>query len=405
MYTHLKQQKLLDFISTHPNEISWYHISSFADFEMIIQHPEFTWDWDAISHKIKGNTVLEHPDLPWNWFSLSQRIPMDMIIQHPDLPWDGDGICMNPTQQKYMKLMKVDSPITIQQINLLCQYTDIDIWDYIQEYQSPDWNQFHVSIRPEITWERIQSNNSIWDWDGVSMNPNITIDLILEFPDKPWNWNYLSHRMSVEVIQMYPDLPWDWGILSNHMVIPDTKLLHTYPDKPWDWGILCLHPSITPLIIEQFPDKPWDWYILSSHPNMNWDQFSKISDELLNWNQLSVRMSFDIIQTFPDKPWSWSHLCKNPTIPIEWFFQHENKINWTQLSQNPQFDMEWLTYHKPWDIYAFSICLPHQYHFLHPELKKYMNEFVFPELISVCFQPNRLNWVLDDDQKKSWNLK
>ena len=27
-----------------------------------------------------------------------------------------------------------------------------------------------------------------WDWDGISLNPNITMKDIIDNPDKPWEW-------------------------------------------------------------------------------------------------------------------------------------------------------------------------------------------------------------------------
>jgi hypothetical protein len=33
-----------------------------------------------------------------------------------------------------------------------------------------------------------------WDWGGLSLNPNITFDVVLKNPDKPWNWGWLSRN-------------------------------------------------------------------------------------------------------------------------------------------------------------------------------------------------------------------
>jgi hypothetical protein len=35
------------------------------------------------------------------------------------------------------------------------------------------------------------------------------------------------------------------------------------PDKPWDWYSLSIHPNITWDVINDNLDKPWDWYYLS----------------------------------------------------------------------------------------------------------------------------------------------
>ena len=65
-----------------------------------------------------------------------------------------------------------------------------------------------------------------WHWVGVSMNPNITMDIIEKhmsanpygYPEKPWDWDYISHNpnLTIEFIEKYPKKPWNWaGISSN----------------------------------------------------------------------------------------------------------------------------------------------------------------------------------------------
>ena len=34
--------------------------------------------------------------------------------------------------------------------------------------------------------------DKLWDWSGISCNPNITMEIIEKYPDKPWNWNGIS---------------------------------------------------------------------------------------------------------------------------------------------------------------------------------------------------------------------
>ena len=31
-----------------------------------------------------------------------------------------------------------------------------------------------------------------WDWDTISKNPNLTMEIIDYFPDKNWNWDYIN---------------------------------------------------------------------------------------------------------------------------------------------------------------------------------------------------------------------
>ena len=39
-----------------------------------------------------------------------------------------------------------------------------------------------------------------WDWEGISRNPNITMEFIEANPDKDWNWHLISRT-----INLFPD--------------------------------------------------------------------------------------------------------------------------------------------------------------------------------------------------------
>ena len=36
-----------------------------------------------------------------------------------------------------------------------------------------------------------QNPDEPWDWDGLSMNPNITFEIVTQNLDKPWNMKWL----------------------------------------------------------------------------------------------------------------------------------------------------------------------------------------------------------------------
>src|SRR3954465_2989882 len=94
-----------------------------------------------------------------------------------------------------------------------------------------------------------------WDWYGLSQNPNITWQAILDNLDKPWNWYYISHN---------PNITW--------------KNIYDNLDKPWDWSGISINPNVTwhnivqtSSIVQQigtslneFSELPWNWCYLSS---------------------------------------------------------------------------------------------------------------------------------------------
>ena len=51
--------------------------------------------------------------------------------------------------------------------------------------------------------------NKPWNWDYISCNPNIIMDMIEKYPDKPWNWHYISsnRNITMDFINKYPNKP------------------------------------------------------------------------------------------------------------------------------------------------------------------------------------------------------
>ncbi len=122
----------------------------------------------------------------------------------------------------------------------------------------------------------------LWDYNSMSYNPNITMDIIIKNLDKPWNWHRLSkHRDILDVVLSYPDLSWDWNILSKH-------------------------PNLTMQIILMFPKKAWSWDVLSYHPNIG-------LDDIFNHSKLD---------------WDFDLVLYNPSLTCGFMYSHTyNKLN------------------------------------------------------------------------------
>ena len=60
--------------------------------------------------------------------------------------------------------------------------------------------------------------DKLWNWQWLSENPNITMDFVERHLDKPWNWNWLSENqhITMDFIERHPDNPWNWEWLSEN---------------------------------------------------------------------------------------------------------------------------------------------------------------------------------------------
>jgi hypothetical protein len=68
-------------------------------------------------------------------------------------------------------------------------------WKFVKDNIDKPWQWDWLSLNPNITFDMVQSYpDKSWDWDYLSLNPNITFDIVHAHPDKPWNWYYLSRN-------------------------------------------------------------------------------------------------------------------------------------------------------------------------------------------------------------------
>ena len=143
---------------------------------------------------------------------------------------------------------------------------------------------------PNLTWKSIQSlitrypreisylgqiktsNYCSKDaWEAYSRNPNITLDILVNNPQHPWDWKEFSSNnpnASLTLAKQHPEHPWCWiSLCRNQNVTPEEVI--QYPDLDWDFQWLSYHKKTTPKLVYQFPDANWDWSTLAGHSNFS----------------------------------------------------------------------------------------------------------------------------------------
>ena len=100
--------------------------------------------------------------------------------------------------------------------------------EYEKEWYKYYWNEF------------VLKNENKLNWNWLSSNPNITMKIVNDNPDKPWSWWALSRN---------PNITWE--------------IVNDNPDKAWHWSLLSRNPNITMENVKDNPDKPWYWNGLS----------------------------------------------------------------------------------------------------------------------------------------------
>lgn len=210
------------------------------------------------------------------------------------------------------------------------------------------WNMHYLSSVMPIS-DILANDNISWNKEGLSMNPDITIDLVLGDNNWTgyWNWGELSTVIPIEEIKNNPNLPW------CKISIPKNKefslVYRDLADESSIWIFLSIKTSMSQVIDNSH--LPWRKEYLSKNKNINsivlkmdlpnatgewnWTIISKIIDmkevrsNSLPWckNGLSYNEGITMadIEDIDSNNWRLRHLSKN--IPIE-EIRHNNHIRW-----------------------------------------------------------------------------
>jgi hypothetical protein len=149
---------------------------------------------------------------------------------------------------------------------------------------------YSISLNPNITWENVLSCPTLnANFDpflyGLSVNLNITLDVIMENlkskNPKDWYFGAISRRSDVtwDIVQQYPDFPWEasglsmnpnitWEIIrsslsSNPQFKWGLKLFSGNPNAKWDDILDSQNVSNDTL-------GHWNYKAMSSNPMTGW---------------------------------------------------------------------------------------------------------------------------------------
>jgi hypothetical protein len=126
------------------------------------------WDWeevtnrpDVLTSEFMKTFIIRHQELPWDWKRLSSGDP-DTILDNKNLPWHWDIFSENPK----LRIRHATDPKNAE----LADYWG---WWYTLSYVTPI--------------EIIRKNPKLpWIASGILKNPEITPELIEEFPKLFW---------------------------------------------------------------------------------------------------------------------------------------------------------------------------------------------------------------------------
>ena len=157
-------------------------------------------------------------------------------------------------------------------------------------------------------------NNENVNFNTLSLNRNISLEVMLENIDKPWDFDVVNNFLN--------------GIVNNSSNF-DFQFVTDNPDKNWCYYTLSRIKNLTWDVVESTIDKDWDFDYLTSHPNIS----TKIILENINYSwdfeELSCNheIPLEFIMLNQDKPWSKFEIGRKRELTMDFIRHFSDKIN------------------------------------------------------------------------------
>ena len=206
--------------------------------EYIDAHPEYPWPYSHI-HSLKTlsiDFIKKHEDEVdfWNCLQFHRGYTLkEFLIAFPNRIYEPDLI--------YRTGMTVEEALA----------ADSDILEVLAK---------NTRTHPEIC-ELVDANPDLkWDWDDISLNPNLTVPFMQKYRKKI-DWAYLTSVIPKQVIR------------TNHKL-------------PWDYSMYCFRTDLTRAELFEHLSCYSDTFQFGCHPQVRFADFK--NTKFIKWNINSV---------------------------------------------------------------------------------------------------------------------
>lgn len=274
----------------------------------------------------KFQDVLDKPNNNWNWKELSKNpsITMDMVKKHQELKWEYQEMVFNPnltedylTKELAIKIYIWRNPECRMGCNYIMDREDNDMQDctcYDKYFKNLVKNpnisfvtakKYSPNILISDTIRSIRHTPDKYDnpenyppgyfeerFTWLYMNPYLTIDYIRKNKTENWNWETLTMHPNIhqQDILNSPDLPWPKEIILkpyylNPNTTPETLIKYGYMEKH-QWVTASKNPNVSIEYIMKNRHLPWDWESVSLNPNLTFDII--LNNQSIVWYYINI---------------------------------------------------------------------------------------------------------------------
>jgi hypothetical protein len=244
----------------------WHIADNKADFDVtaIITHDDILWDWSKLScsKKVPLQFIIENKNKPWSWNAVcaAKTITVEIINNNPDIPWVWHDLQDQHGVAEHIIMKYIDKPWDWLRI-----YDDYNKTKNPEFYNllknlfeekmllSPNQTQmeyFYDEDEEEHTWSEIISRSSFltpelllkykhlqFNWNMVTKNKQIPLDFIKQHMDLPWSFLDIVNRndFKMDIVLENPEKEWNWTAVTRRATYQQIK---TTPNLQWKWNVV-----------------------------------------------------------------------------------------------------------------------------------------------------------------------
>lgn len=253
-------------------------------------------------------------------------------------------------------------------------------WNFMKQHLDKNIYWKALTTNTNITMDIIQNNiNLPWDFKYIGLNENITVDFIIDNLDKlnqlldiddlhtnmfltidivnklkdyieiDW-WHVSGHdNITIDIIEKYIDNIDMDNVCNNNNITFEfiNKYYERFKDH-FNWSKLSYHKNITMDNILEHIEYPWNWRYVVENPNFNITMINYYYDNMLehyiNWFFISYHknITMEDIENHLHYPWDWFLISLNPNITIEFIIKYMDiyPLNFTRISMNKNITLD-----------------------------------------------------------------
>ena len=197
----------------------------------------------------------------------------------------------------------------------------------LKKFRHEKWDVGCMGRNKNFSWDWVDIfPTAKWNWSDLSFNAP-TIDIVLRYLDKEWDWSILTIEPGVNFDDMakYRNLPWNINNLLFTEITTDSDIdfLRIYAERYDDVAWVDHSRRATWEVVKKSPDLPWRYGAVNIVISDKSDVEFLIGKEGVSWGRLStIAPASVILETKDTAPWHWNIVSVNKSLTYEQVVEH-----------------------------------------------------------------------------------